>query len=150
MTESKISRESATREKAVRPRVWQPADRLPAPTPQEGWAFRWVRIAIMGKPDPTNMSRNLREGWELCRLEDHPELQMSVDATAATSGQVEVGGLVLCKIPAEMAAQRDAYYANNTNSQTQSVDSSFMKENDPRMPLFSEKKSQVSFGSGSR
>ena len=75
---------------------------------------------------------------------------MVVDASSAGADTIEVGGLVLCRMPREMIAQRDAYYGNANNAQMQSVDSSFMKENDPRMPLFSEKKSQTSFGRGTR
>jgi hypothetical protein len=63
---------------------------------------------------------------------------------------VEVGGLILCKAPAEHMAGRDEYYAKQNKDQMQAVNSNYMRENDPRMPVFSENKSEVSFGSGTK
>ena len=142
------SRDLQTRDTTSRKKMWQPADLLPAPTPQEGYTFYWVRKSMMGQADPTNMSRSLREGWEPCKLEDHPELALSVDADAVSSGMVEVGGLILCKMPSEMAIARQAHYSQHANAQQQSVDASLMRENDARMPLFSDRQSKVSFGRG--
>jgi hypothetical protein len=45
--------------------------------------------------------------------------------------------------------QRADYYARQNKAQMESVDNNFLRESDPRMPLFSEKKTKVSFGSGS-
>ena len=64
------------------------------------------------------------------------------------SDNIEIGGLLLCKTPTEFVNQRNSYYQGMTESQTRAVDNSFMKENDPRMPLFNERKSTVSFGKG--
>lgn len=144
------NRELETREKLTTAKAWKPADKLPEPHEVEGYGHRWVRKSIMGQPDPTNMSKNMREGWEPCKLSEYPELQLSVDASSANSDLIEVGGLVLCRMPKEMIRQRDAYFGNANVSQMESVDSSYMKENDPRMPLFAEKKSQTSFGRGQR
>lgn len=143
------TRDLQTRDANARKKLWQPADMLPSPTPQEGYEFRYVRKAVLGQLDPTNMSRSLREGWEPCRLEDHPELAMSVDADAKNSGLVEVGGLILCKMPAEMSIARTAHYQQHTAAQMSSVDNNLMRENDSRMPLFKDAKSTVSFGRGS-
>lgn len=150
MAEQRTPRELETRDKQERPKIWAPADRLPEPHEVEGYGHRWVRKATMGIADPTNLSKNLREGWEPCKLSEYPELRLSVDASSTSSDMVEIGGLVLCRMPREMIAQRDAYFNNAGQSQMESVDSSYMKENDPRMPLFAEKKTQTSFGRGSR
>ena len=61
---------------------------------------------------------------------------------------IESGGLILCKTPLELVEQRNAYYNNQTEAQVQSVDNNYMRENDPRMPLFKEKRSKVTFGRG--
>jgi hypothetical protein len=55
---------------------------------------------------------------------------------------------MLCKTPEEFVNQRSAYFNNQTQSQTEAVDNSFMKENDARMPLFKEKRTTTSFGKG--
>lgn len=143
------SRTQSTREATARVKQWAPANLLPEPTPQEGVEFRWIRKSMMGTSDPTNMSRRLREGWETCRLEDHPELALEVDVDARASGMVEVGGLVLCRTGRELVDQRNAYYNRKAGAQMESVDNSFMRENDPRMPLFQDRQSKVSFGRGS-
>lgn len=142
-------RDLQTRDTASRKKLWQPADLLPAPTPRDGVEFRYIRKSILGQADPTNTSRSFREGWEPCRLEDHPELALSIDADAKNSGLVEIGGLILCSMPVEMVMARNAYYQQHTDAQIESVDSSLMRENDPRMPLFKDSKTSVSFGRGS-
>jgi hypothetical protein len=143
------NRDLQTRESMSRKKLWQPADLLPSPTPLEGYEFRWIRKSMMGQSDPTNTSRSFREGWEPCRLEDHSELALSVDSDAKNSGLVEVGGLILCKMPTEMVLARNAYYQQHTQAQIESVEHSLMRENDPRMPLFKDSKSSVTFGRGS-
>ena len=144
-------RTEETREKEVRTTSWKPAHDLPVPEPIDGYGFRWIRVAMMGTPDPANMARARREGWVPCKASDHPEISADFAAfgLAPASDLIEIGGLVLCKAPTELLAQRDAYYADMTQKQTQSVDNNFMRDNDPRMPLFREGKSKVSFGSGS-
>jgi len=144
-----VSRSQEDREATARKKQWAPANLLPEPTPQEGVTFRWIRKSMLGKSDPTNFSRKAREGWETCRIEDHPELELHIDGDAVASGLVEIGGLVLCKMPNEMVAQRNAYYRRNNKAQIDAVDNNFMRENDPRMPLYKERKTQVSFGRGS-
>ena len=144
----KLNREQETRELTARPQAWKPASLLPEPTPQDGYKFRYIRKSMLGINDPTNFSRKSREGWEPCRLEDHPELALVVDKDAQASGLVEIGGLILCKIPEEFVQQRTEYINGHNKAQMESVDNSFMRENDPRMPLFSDKKSNVSFGKG--
>lgn len=146
---SRTPRDLQNREADSRPKLWQPADLLPAPAAQPGYTFRWVRKSMIGVADPTNMSRSLREGWEPCRLEDHPELALSVDRDARNSDLVEVGGLILCKIPDEVAVARRSYYENHSASQQKAVDNNLMRENDPRMPLFKDSRTEVTFGRGS-
>lgn len=144
-------RTEETREKEVRPQSWKPAHDLPVPEPIDGYGFRWIRVAMMGTPDPANMARARREGWVPCKAADHPEISQDFAAfgLAPASDLIEIGGLVLCKAPTELIGQRDAYYADMTQKQAQSVDNNFLRENDPRMPLFREGKSRTSFGSGS-
>lgn len=141
-----INREVETRERTIR--QWKPAATLPDPAPQPGYAFRWIRTAILGQPDPTNMSGKLREGWEPVKAEDHPEMMLTPNA----SGNLEIGGLILCKTPQELVDQRDAYYNKQARAQMDSVNNTLFRENDPRMPLFKDHKSETSrsaFGSGS-
>jgi hypothetical protein len=143
-------RELNTREKMERPKQWMPPQMLPDPTPEEGYVFRWIRISIQGKEDPTNISGKLREGWEPVRASDHPEVRLfgSNDQTHFPDS-IQVGGLMLCKTPIEFVKQRSEYYQKQTDAQMQSVDNTYMRENDPRMPMFKERRSEVTFGKGS-
>lgn len=142
---SLANRDADTRERKVR--QWQPAATLPDPDPQPGYIYRWIRTSMLGQADPTNVSGKMREGWEPVRAEDHPEMMIS----SSPSGNVEIGGLMLCKTPVEFADQRNAFYAKQARAQMDSVNNTLMRENDPRMPLFREHKSEISrsaFGTG--
>ena len=150
MAENRNSREIEKRETTERVKSWAPPTLLPVPDSQDGYAFRWIRISTMNQSDPTNLSAKLREGWEPVRLADHPELKLySTDTSEKFKDNVVVGGLMLCKTPQELVDQRNAYYQQQTDNQTSSVDNNFMRESDPRMPLFRDRKSSVSFGKGS-
>lgn len=144
-----VRQREARTSKRPEPQNWQPASLLPNIEVADGYKVRYIRKELLGKVDPTNMSRKVREGWEPCRLEDHPELQAFVDPDAVASGMIEIGGLVACQMPEEMIEQRNQFYASKNATQIQSVDNAYMKENDPRMPLFKERDSKVSFGRGS-
>lgn len=136
------------REAAERPKAWMPPQLLPDPNPEPGYAYRWIRISMANQSDPRNISGKLREGWEPVKASDHPEIRLFGENDARFPDAVIVGGLMLCKTPAEFVDQRNAYYGNQTESQMQSVDNSFMREGDARMPLFKERKSTVTFGKG--
>jgi hypothetical protein len=103
----------------------------------------------LNEADARNISSKLREGYEPCKAEDYPELMMHASTDGRFKGNIEVGGLLLCRIPTEFEQQRDAYYAKQNQAQMESVDNSFMRQSDPRMPLFAERKSNVTFGKGS-
>ena len=147
-TQNRLSRELDNRKAAYRPEAWRPPETLPMPEDRPGWKHRYVRLSTMGVADPSNISSKLREGYEPCKAEDYPELMMHATTEGRFKGGIEVGGLLLCRIPEEFLRQRAEYYAKQNKAQMDSVDNNFMREEDPRMPLFSEKKTKVSFGSG--
>ncbi len=150
MAENRNSRELEKRESRERVKSWAPPTLLPEPAPQDGYTFRWIRVSTMNQADPTNVSAKLREGWEPVRASDHPELHLhGMDTSEKFKDNVVIGGLMLCKTPTEFVEQRNAYFQQQTDNQTNSVDNNFMRESDPRMPLFRERKSSVSFGKGS-
>lgn len=147
--QNRLARELDTRQVAARPQAWRPPETLPTPDPRPGWKHRWVRTATMGTADPSNISSKLREGYEPCKADEYPELMMHAASEGRFKGSIEVGGLLLCRIPEEFLQQRMDYYSNQNKAQMESVDNNFLRESDPRMPLFSEKKTKVTFGSGS-
>lgn len=146
--QSRLARELDSRETTMRPQAWRPPETLPSPTERPGWKHRWVRTSTMGTADPSNISSKLREGYEPCKEQDYPELMMHASTDGRFKGCIEVGGLLLCRIPAEFMEQRTKHYEGQNRAQVESVDNNFLRESDPRMPLFSEKKSKVTFGSG--
>ena len=151
LADNRANRETETRAKDERPRTWAPPTLLPDPDPEAGYKFRWVRVSTMGQNDPRNVSSKLREGWEPVRAADHPEISMYLDNdNERYKDNIVVGGLMLCKTPTEMVDQRNDFYQKQADAQMRSVDSNFMRENDPRMPLFAERKSTVSFGRGNQ
>ena len=148
-TQNRTAREADSRQVMQRPEAWRPPEALPSPDNRPGWSHRWVRISTLGNADPSNISSKLREGYEPCKAEDYPELMMHATTEGRFKGNIEVGGLLLCRIPEEFLKQRMEYYSNQNKAQMDSVDNNFLRESDPRMPLFSEKKTKVTFGSGS-
>ena len=148
MVENRIDREMTTRENTVRKKAWTRPEVLPSPNPEPGYAFRWVRTSNQGQVDATNVSSKIREGWEPVKASDHPEIVMVTVENERFAENVVIGGLMLCKAPVELVDERSSYYKQQTDSQIHSVDNNLMRENDPRMPLFSDRKSKVTFGKG--
>lgn len=149
-TLNRTPRDLVSREKSAR-FVYTPPSALPDPTPEPGYVYRWIATHVLGEAQNVNVSNKMREGWEPVKAVDHPELMLEGNAK---TGNVEIGGLMLCKMSSERVKAREEYYANQNRSQMESVDNSFMKNNDPRMPLFADRKSTSSrgggFGSGSK
>jgi hypothetical protein len=148
MAENRLKREIETRELQERPKQWQQPELLPEPDKEAGFAYRWIRVSTLNNADPRNISAKLREGWEPVRIEEQPKFQLLVDPNSRFKDNIEVGGLLLCKTPVELVEQRNAYYQKQTQAQTESVDNNLMRQSDPRMPLFHERKSSTSFGKG--
>jgi hypothetical protein len=146
--QNRLARELDTRQVMQRPTAWRAPETLPMPDERPGWTHRYVRISTMGTSDPSNISSKLREGYEPCKAEDYPELMVHESTEGRFKGGIEVGGLLLCRIPSEFMEQRARHYERLNQSQVESVDNNFLRENDPRMPLFSEKRTKVTFGSG--
>lgn len=148
MVENRENREQEGRESEKRKSHWKAPEVLPEPRPVKGFGFRWVRVSSMGDVDAGNVSSKLREGWVPCKAKDHPEIFLATIEHERFKDNVIISGLMLCKAPVEMIDERNAYYTNQAQSQMESVDNNLMRENDPRMPLFNERKSKVSFGTG--
>lgn len=146
---NRMARELDSRTVSMRPQAWRPPETLPSPDPRPGWTHRWIRISMVGQADPSNISSKLREGYEPCKADEYPELLVHATSEGRFKDNVEIGGLLLCRIPSEFLEQREAYYANQNKAQMESVDNNFLRDSDPRMPLFSDKRSKVTFGSGS-
>ncbi|MBV5268259.1 MAG: hypothetical protein JZU67_07140 [Burkholderiaceae bacterium] len=135
-----MEQQTQNREKSVR-RVFRT---------RAGWTHRWVRTSTMGVADPGNISSKLREGYEPCKAEDYPELMMHASTEGRFKGTIEVGGLLLCRIPSEFLEQRMKHYDEKNKMQMESVDNTFLRDRDARsnMAMIVDKKSKVTFGSG--
>lgn len=148
MAENRIDRELKSREKTTRKKAWTRPEVLPSPNPEPGYEFRWIRVSSQGTTDATNVSSKLREGWEPAKASDHPEITLVTIENDRFKDNIVIGGLLLCKAPVELIEERTDYYKQQTRSQMDSVDNNLMRENDPRMPLFHERKTKVTFGNG--
>jgi hypothetical protein len=149
MATNRINREVENREFAERPKQWMPPELLPEPDKQAGFAYRWIRVSMLNSADPRNISSKLREGWEPVTIEEQPKFKLLANQEGQFKDNIEIGGLLLCKIPEEFVAQRAAYEAKQTADQTEAVDNNLMRQSDSRMPIFMERKSSVTFGKGS-
>jgi len=148
MADNRVTRELETRAVTERPKQWMPAELLPEPDKQPGYEYRWIRISTLNAADPRNLSGKLREGWEPVTIEEQPRFRLLADPQSRFKDNIEIGGLLLCKTPAEFVAQRNAHVDKQTAAQAEAVDNNLMRQSDPRMPLFKERKSGTSFGKG--
>ena len=148
MATNRLQRELENRTTQERPKQWANPELLPEPDRQPGYAYRWIRVSTLNQADPRNLSGKLREGWEPVGVEEQPKFQLLIDPNSRFKDNIEIGGLLLCKTPEEFVDQRNKHYQNQADNQMDAVDNNLMRQNDPRMPLFNEKKSSVTFGKG--
>ena len=145
--QKKTSRANQTRSKSERPKVWVPPSSLDAPPAPDGFRYRWIRAEVVGFQDTKNVTGRLREGYELVRAE---EVENSSDYPVIEDGRykgvIGVGGLLLAKVPVEIAEQRQAYMTKRHAERSDAVENDLMKEQDKRMPINVERQSRVTFG----
>ena len=141
------SRANQTRSKSERPKVWVPPSSLDAPPAPDGFRYRWIRAEIVGYQDTKNVTSRLREGYELVRAE---EVENASDYPVLDEGKykgvIGVGGLLLAKVPVELAKQRQDYMTKRHEERNEAVENDLMKEQDNRMPINIERQSRVTFG----
>ena len=142
----KTSRASQTRDKVKKPTTWTPPSSLDAPPAPQGYRHRWIRVEVLGFDDTKNVSGKLREGWELVRADEYPEQDFPSLTTGKYSGVIGVGGLVLARIPEEIAQQREAYYNDQNKARDEAVNNDVLKEQHPSMPINNERQTRVTFG----
>ena len=144
---NRTPRESNTRERSERSMEWRPGSALEAPEPPLGYKHRWIRESVMEFDDKTNVHKKRQEGWDRVRAEEYPDYVGPVVDEGRNAGTIGVGGLVLARIPVEMADQRNKHYQGVSQNQLDAVDRDWMRENNSAMPkLAPQRKSSVSFG----
>jgi hypothetical protein len=143
---NKTSRASQTREKTSRPKVWTPPSSLDAPPAPTGYRHRWIRAESMGSDDTKNIMGKLRSGWELVRADEYPEDDFPSLQDGKHAGVIGVGGLLLARIPEELAQSREQHFDNKVTDREQAVENDLMKEQHNAMPINQERQSRVTFG----
>ena len=128
-------RTEETRDKTARKRTWERPSALPTPEPRDGIMYRWIRTSTLGDTDNRNVSMRFREGYTPVKASDYPELRVMSDRDSQFPDNIEIGGLLLCSIPAEIVEDRSAQMAEKARQQMDSVDRNYLRENDPRMPM---------------
>jgi len=142
----KTSRASETRDKIKKPVTWAPPSSLDAPPAPDGFRHRWIRVETLGMDDTKNVAGKLREGWELVRSDEYPEQNFPTMNTGKYSGVIGVGGLVLARIPEEIALSREAYYNKQTKDRDEAVKNDVLKDQHPSMPINADRQTRVTFG----
>jgi hypothetical protein len=142
----KTSRASQTRAKQEKPKVWTPPSSLDAPPAPDGYRHRWIRAESMGFDDTKNMSGKVRSGWDLVRADEYPEHDYPSVNEGRYAGVIGVGGLVLARIPEELAKQREAYFNQMTQDRNDALENDVLKEQHPSMPINQDRQTRVTFG----
>ena len=143
---NKTSRASQTRVKEARKQVWTPPSSLDAPPAPTGYRHRWIRAESMGFDDTKNVMGKMRSGWELVRADQYPEGDFPTVQDGKHSGVIGVGGLLLARIPEEIAKSREEYFKQQVADREQAVENDLMKEQHPTMPINQDRQSRVTFG----
>ena len=144
--ETKTSRANQTRSKTERPKVWTPPSSLDAPPAPDGFRHRWIRAESLGFQDTKNISGRLRSGYELVRADEYKDSDYPVIVDGKYKGIIGVGGLLLARIPEELAKQRSDYYANLAKGQDEAVEHDLLKDQHKSMPIDIDRQSRVTFG----
>ena len=137
---------SETRVKQERPKVWTPPSSLDSPPAPDGYRHRWIRAESMGFDNTKNMSGKIRSGWELVRADEYPEHDYPTVNDGKYAGVIGVGGLVLARIPEELAKSREDYFKQVTQDRNDALDNDVLKEQHPSMPINQERQTRVTFG----
>ena len=140
------SRASETRSKSERPKVWTPPSSLDAPPAPDGFRHRWIRAETLGFDDTRNIQGRLRSGYELVRADEYPDTDYPVNKDGKYAGVIGVGGLVLARVPEEIAKSREAYFAEEVRSADEALKHDLNKEQHPSMPINQERQTRVTFG----
>ena len=144
--DKKTSRASQTRSKTERPKVWTPPSSLDAPKAPDGYRHRWIRVETMGFDDTKNVQGKLRSGWELVRADQYPGSEYPIITEGKYKGMIGVGGLVLARIPEEIAKSRDEYFRNMTRDANEALEHDLKREQHKSMPISQDRQSRVQFG----
>ena len=142
----KTSRASQTRAKTEKPKVWTPPSSLDVPPAPDGYRHRWIRAESMGFDDTKNMSGKMRSGWDLVRADEYPDYDYPSLNEGRYAGVIGVGGLVLARIPEELAKQREAYFNQMTQDRNDALENDVLKEQHPSMPINQDRQTRVTFG----
>ena len=146
MIEIKKTSRASQENKPLRNKPWTPPSSLDAPPAPQGFVHRWIRTEVLGFDDTKNMSAKLRSGWELVRGDEYPGQTYATVKEGKYAGVIGVGGLVLARIPEEIAKARDEYYRKQTQDREDAVNNDLMPEHHPSMPIDSDRQSRVTFG----
>jgi hypothetical protein len=143
---NKTSRASETRVKDERPKVWTPPSSLDAPPAPDGFRHRWIRAESVGFDDTKNISGKLRSGWELVRSDEYPDSNYPKVKDGKYAGVIGVGGLLLARIPEEIAKSREEYFAQRTKDREDAIANDPLRDQHPSMPISKERQTRVTFG----
>ena len=148
--ENKTSRASQTREKTLRKKVWTPPSYLDTPNAPAGFRHRWVRVEILGYVDTKNIQGRLRSGYDLVRADEYPEDDFAAIPDGKYKGIIGHGGLVLTRVPEEIAQQRADYFKRLSSEQIEAVDERLRQEQHKSMPIEIDRQTRTTFGGRKR
>ena len=140
------SRASQTLSETERPKVWTPPSSLDAPPAPDGFRHRWIRSESLGFQDTKNISGRMRSGYELVRADEYKDSSYPVIQDGKYKGVIGVGGLLLARVPEEIAKSRANYFAAQAKGQDEAVENDLMREEHKSMPIDVERQSRVTFG----
>jgi hypothetical protein len=126
--------------------VYKPPSSLDAPPAPDGYRHRWIRAESVGFQDSKNIFGRLREGYELVRADEYKDSDYPVVTDGKYAGVIGVGGLLLARIPEELATARSSYQKTLSEGQDEAIENDLLKDQDKRMPIKVDRSSKHTFG----
>jgi hypothetical protein len=143
---TKVKSQAATVKPKTAPKPWTPPSFLDTPNAPEGFRHRWVRVEVRGFMDTKNIQGRLRSGYELVRADEYPEDDFPTIGEGKYAGVIGHGGLVLTRVPEEIARSREEYYRKQSQDQQTAIDNDLMKEQHKGMPIDIDRQTRTTFG----
>jgi len=144
--DKKTSRAAETRTKTERPKEYKPPSSLDAPPAPNGFRHRWIRAESLGFNDTKNIHGRLRSGYELVRADEYKDSDYPIVTDGKYAGIIGVGGLLLARIPEELAQQRIDYQKSLSDGQDEAIENDLLRDQDKRMPIKIDRHSKHTFG----
>jgi hypothetical protein len=128
--------------------AYEEPNKLPDPIPDLGYEYQWIAVTLGGNDWLENVDKMFRDKWVPVRQDEQPHIMMLREGRSywIRNGCIEIGGLLLCKKPDELVAQKIRHYENLVEGRLNSFRDQVFAMSRREMPLEGEWRSYAETG----